>query len=104
MLDIFFIGDENNPIFMIEFNILKKKVIIYKPDKYSLKISNFFEKYTLGEILYEKKYKKYFYIKNECKLFKKFNKEDKVFLLKEILIKTNDSFLLIKDSIYEKNI
>ena len=106
MTDMFFIGNKNNPSFMIEFNKKKKKVIIYKPDKYSLKTKDFLEHYTLGEILYETKYKKYYYIKKKCQLFNKtntyFNLEEDVFLLNEIIILLNDKYLLVRDSIYEK--
>lgn len=97
--DIIFIGNKKNPLYMIEFDKNKKKIIVYKPDKYSLNMKDFFETYSLGEIVSEIKYKKYYYIKKNCK-----NYLDKdIYLLPEILFETSNTYLLIKDNLYETN-
>jgi len=104
--DMIFIGNKNNPYYMIEFNKNKKKITIYKPDKYSLKMKGFLEKYTLGEIMYEIHYKKYFYIRNDCKKYMNeyLNVSDNVYLLSEIVFQIKDEYLLIKDDVYESKI
>ena len=63
----------------------------------------FLEKYTLGEIMYEIKYKKYFFIRNECKKYINdyLNENDNVYLLSEIVFQIKDKYLLIKDDVYE---
>lgn len=95
--DIIFIGDKKNPLFMIEFNKNKKKIVIYKPDKYSLQLDDFFDQYSLGEIVCEIKYIKYYYIRKDCKQYLDKNSS----LLSEIIVETKDKYLWIKDEIYE---
>lgn len=95
--DIIFIGNKKKPLYMIEFDKNKKKIIIYKPDKYSLKMKDFFETYYLGEIVSEVKYKKYYYIKADCKNYL----EKEIYLLPEILFETPNKFLLLNDNLYE---
>jgi hypothetical protein len=104
--DIIFIGNKKNPNYMIEFYKNKKKIIIYKPDKYSFKMKTFFDQYSLGEIIYEGSYLKYYYIKNNCNLFSIPNLNiDHIYLLPEIIIyikdKEKDKYFLINDEIYE---
>ena len=95
--NVIFIGNKNNPSYMIEIYKNKKKIIIYKPDKYSLKIKEFYDQYALGEIVYELNYKKFFFMKNDCRCY--LNKY--IYLLSEIVFETKDKYILIKDSIYE---
>jgi hypothetical protein len=95
--DIIFIGNKNNPFYMIEFNKNKKKIVIYKPDKYSLQLDDFFEQYSLGEIICEIKYTKYYYMRKNCKQYLDKN----TYLLSEILIETSNKYLLVKDKVYE---
>jgi len=95
--NVIFIGNKNNPSYMIEIYKNKKKFIIYKPDKYSLKIKEFYDQYALGEIVYELNYKKVFFMKNDCHCY--LNKY--IYLLSEIVFETKDKYILIKDSIYE---
>jgi hypothetical protein len=97
--DIIFIGNKQKPLYMIEFDKHKKKIIVYKPDKYSLKMKDFFETYYLGEIVYEIKYTKYYYIKTDCKNY--LDKHLRLYLLSEILFETPNKYLLIKDDLYE---
>jgi hypothetical protein len=94
-----FIGDTNEPFYMIELNKTNHSIMIFKPDKYSKKLNDFFEKYYLGEILYEINYEKIIFIKNDIKEFDKI-KDLNASILSEILIKIkNDKYLLIKNDI-----
>lgn len=52
----FFVGKKSNPTFLVEVD---KKINIYKPDKYS-KNEEFYEKYSLGELILETKYDEVF--------------------------------------------
>jgi hypothetical protein len=97
--NVIFIGNKNNPNFMIEIYKNKKKFIVYKPDKYSLKIKEFYEQYALGEIVHDIHYKKFYFIKNDCKQY--LNKYEYIHLLSEIVFETKDKYIWIKDSIYE---
>ena len=103
--DMIFIGNKNNPSYMIEINKNKKIINIYKPDKYSLKMKDFVEQYTLGETLFDIKYKKYYYIGKKCIIYtgknNYFNTNDNVYLLDDILFELKDRYLLIKDDIYD---
>jgi len=96
--NVIFIGNKNNPSYMIEIYKNKKKIIIYKPDKYSLKMKEFYEQYSLGEIVDEINYKKFFFIKKDCQVFM----EKSIYLLSEIIFETKDKFILVKDLIYER--
>jgi hypothetical protein len=100
--EYFFIGNKNEPQFMLEVNRREHNIIIFKPDKYSKKMTDFFEKYYLGEILYEiVNYDKIIFIKDDAKKFDKI-KDFNTFILSEILIKMDDEqYMLIKDDIYE---
>jgi hypothetical protein len=104
--DLIFIGKKNNPTYMIEINKNKKLINIYKPDKYSLEMKDYIEQYTLGKCIYEIKYKKYFFKKNDCVKYinKYFYERDKVNLLSEIVFLTDEGYLWIKDDIYENTI
>jgi hypothetical protein len=94
-----FIGTQENPFFMIEINKQDHNIIIFKPDKYSKKLKDFFEKYYLGEILYEINYEKITYIKDDMHKFNKI-KDFNTNVLSEILIKLkNDKYILIKNDI-----
>ena len=95
-----FIGAEQNPFFMIEINKTNHNIMIFKPNKYSKKLKDDFEKYYLGEILYEINYEKIILIKHDSKKFTKI-KDFTTSILTELLIKIKDGkYLLIKDDIY----
>lgn len=60
----YFIGpNKSKPSFLVEVNPAKKLVTMYKPDSISAK-QNFIERYTLGKMIF---YKKYSTIKFETK-------------------------------------
>jgi hypothetical protein len=98
----FFIGNKANPYFMLELNKQKHTIMVFKPDKYSQKMKDFFEKYYLGEILYEINYEKMFFIKNDATRFDKITDFDTT-ILSELLIKLKktNKYILIKEQIYE---
>ena len=52
----FFVGDKLKPSFLVEINTKQKIINIYKPDKYS-KNEEFYEKYSLGNLVVQTKYK-----------------------------------------------
>jgi hypothetical protein len=60
-------------------------------------MKDFFETYFLGEIICEIEYKKYYYIKKDCKNY--YRKD--IYLLPEILFETSNKFLLVKNELYE---
>lgn len=94
-----FIGLKKSPSFMVEINKESHSILIFKPDKYSEKLKDFFEKYYLGEILYEINYEQIIYMKNDTKNFNKIEDFDTT-ILSELLIKIkNDKYLLIKENI-----
>jgi len=45
-----FLGNKSKPNFLVEILPKKKQISIYKPDKYS-KNEEFYEKYSLGQLL-----------------------------------------------------
>ena len=100
--EYYFIGNKNQPYFMLEINKKDHTIIIFKPDKYSKKMKDFFEKYYLGKISYEiVNYEKIFFIKNDSKKFDKI-KDFNTFILSEMLVKLDDDqYILIKDDIYD---
>lgn len=103
-IDVFFIGSKKNPYYMVEINRKNKKIVIYKPDKLSLKCKDFCEKYYLGELIYDIDYCKIIYMKKDlieytelCNTF-----YEGSFILSEMVIKTNKTgeYFLLKDKIY----
>ena len=97
-----FIGNKQNPSYMIEIIKERHMIIIYHPDKYSKKISDFFDYYYLGET-FEVKYEKVFYKKSNLKPFTKSKTESKIISewLSEIVIKTEDSYIWINEEIQQ---
>jgi len=95
-----FIGTNNEPFFMIEINKTNHSILVFKPDKYSKKLKDLFEKYYLGEILYEINYDKIIFMKDDSKNFNKI-KDFQATIVSEILIKVkNDKYIFIKDNIH----
>lgn len=103
-IDIFFIGSKKNPYYMVEINRKNKKIIIYKPDKHSLKCKDFCEKYYLGELIYDINYSKIFYMKNDLTEYTELYETiyEGSFILSEMVIQTNKEgeYLLLKDKVY----
>ena len=84
----YFVGKKSNPTFLVEVD---KKISIYKPDKYS-KNENFYEKYSLGELVLETKYDEIFV--NPVS-FKKF------LFAPEMIVKIKKKYLIISTNIKE---
>ena len=98
-----FIGPKEEPFFMIELNKSQHTIMILKPDKYSKKLKDVFEKYYLGEILHKINYDKLITIKDDGKEFTKI-KDFTATILSELLIKIkNNEYFLIKEDIYSSH-
>lgn len=97
-----FIGNKTNPGYMIEIIKERHTIIIFRPDKYSKKITDFFDYYYLGET-FEVNYDKVFYKQNDLKPFAKSKRESKIISewLSEIVIKTADNYILINEEIQQ---
>ena len=54
-MNSFFVGKKSRPSFLVEVISDKKIISIYKPDKYS-KHEEFYERYSLGEMILKTKY------------------------------------------------
>lgn len=54
-MNSFFVGKKSKPSFLVEVIPDKKIISIYKPDKYS-KNEEFYEKYSLGELIMTSKF------------------------------------------------
>jgi len=52
-----FIGSKAKPTYLVEINPAKKEIHIYKPDRFS-KHEEFYEKYSLGQLVLTSKYDK----------------------------------------------
>ena len=105
-VDYYFIGDPKNPFFLLEINRETHKIIISKPDKHSLNSRVFFEKYYLGEIVYEIKYEQIFYIEDHLTDYTKLDGKmgEGAMILSECIIKTKNQYLWLKENIYERKV
>ncbi len=92
---IIFIGNKSKPSYMID--ITKNKLTVYQPDKYSLKEEEFFEKYSLGIVVFEINYKKIIFLKDEPIKYDKGGYNSKI--VSELLIQTNKEFILLNKKI-----
>ena len=103
-LDYYFIGEPKNPFFLLEINRQTQQINISRPDKHSLNSKIFFEKYYLGEILYDVKYENIFYPEDNISDYTKLDGKmgEGSFILTECIIKTKKKYLWIKDKIYER--
>ena len=54
-MNSFFVGEKSKPSFLVEVIPNKKLISVYKPDKYS-KNEEFYEKYSLGELIISTKF------------------------------------------------
>ena len=92
-MNSFFVGDKLKPSFLIE--VIKKKISIYKPDKYS-KNEKFYEKYSLGKLLIRTKYNDIIFLKKPVS-YKKF------LFSPEIIFRIKNKYLIVSKTIKEKN-
>jgi len=106
LTDFFFIGDKKKPTFMIEINRDTHILTIFTPDKYSKKSKlEFFETYYLGNILFQGKYKKLAYKKNDKEVYDaKDGSIENAGILSEMIIQTKKMYFFVKDNLYEKEI
>jgi len=93
-----FIGKKTKPSFLLEFNKKLNKLYIYQPDKYSIrdKELDFFEKYSLGNLVTEINCDEFIITKDPLINFK-----DYYYYTSEILVKSNNDYILINKSIYK---
>ena len=98
--EFIFIGNKKKPFYMIEIIREKHFIIIYRPDKYSAKEKDFFDRYYLGET-FEIEYDKIIYIKDSLLYYSKSEKESEVdsHILPEMIIKTENKYILVKESV-----
>ena len=105
LTDFFFIGDKKNPTFMIEINRDTHILTIFTPDKYSKKSKEFFETYYLGNILFQGKYQKIAYKKNDKDIYDaKDGSIENAIIVSEMIIQTKKMYFFVKDNLYEKAI
>lgn len=105
LTDFFFIGNKKNPTFMIEINRDNHILTIFTPDKYSKKSKEFFEIYYLGNILFQGKYQKIAYKKNDKKVYDaKDGSIENAIIVSEMIIQTKKMYFFVKDDLYEKAI
>ena len=91
----FFVGNKTKPSFLVEITPKKKLINIYKPDKYSKQEEDFFEKYSLGEVLVSTKYSEVIFSKKPVSY-------KKHFYIPEIMLVINNKYILVSTSIKEK--
>ena len=98
MSQTIFVGTQTKPSFMVE--ILKNKISIYEPDKYS-KSEDFYEKYSLGKQIMNTTFKNVIFTKETPIVYKKIQKEFNIKskIVSELILKTNDYCFLINKKI-----
>ena len=102
-LEYYFVGDPENPLYLIEINKEAHRIVVSTPDKHSKKAKVFFERYYLGDILYDIKYESIIYQKDDLHDYTKLDGKmgEGSFILSECIIKTKKKYLWIKDDILE---
>jgi hypothetical protein len=89
-----FVGNKSTPNFLVE--ITKNKLMnVYKPDKYS-KDEDFYEKYTLGNLVLTTKYDDILFIEKVVSYKKLY------FFTPIIIIRIKKKYLIISTNIKEK--
>lgn len=88
-MDSYFVGSKTIPDFLVELS--KKDLTIYKPDKYS-KNEEFYEKYTLGKVIFTAKNAEIIFTKNVVSY-----KNEKY--TPELVIRTKDKYILVNKTI-----
>lgn len=90
-MESYFVGTKSSPEFLIEVSKKRKEISIYKPDKYS-KDEEFYEKYSLGELLLTSAYDDIIFTKNTV-AYKKHK------YTPEIIIKIKNKYILVSEKI-----
>ena len=89
-----FVGCEKNPSYLVVID--KKNIIIYQPDKFSMDSDaklDFFEKYVLGKIILNIKYKNIYY-KEKPKKYNIFNSK----IVSELIIKIHGNKIILNNN------
>jgi hypothetical protein len=94
-MNSFFVGDKLKPSFLVEIIKKQKKIIIYKPDKYSQN-ETFYEKYSLGKLLIQTKYDNIIFVKKPVPYKKNL-------FVPEIIFKIKNKYLIVSKTIKEKD-
>jgi hypothetical protein len=93
-MNSFFVGNKVKPSYLVE--IASKNVNIYKPDKYSKLEKDFYEKYSLGELVFTSKYTSITFEKKPVVYKKKY-------YMPEIIFKIKNKFLVVSKTLKEKD-
>lgn len=92
-MESYFVGTKSNPEFLVEVSKKTKEVSIYKPDKYS-KEEEFYEKYSLGKIVWTSSYE-------DLVFTKKIVAYKKQKYTPELIIKAKNKYLLVAEKIIQ---
>jgi hypothetical protein len=90
-----FVGCEKNPSYLVVID--KKNIIIFQPDEFSMDSNaklDFFEKYILGKIILEIKFKNIYY-KEKPKKYNILNSK----IVSELIIKINENKIILNNNI-----
>ncbi len=91
-MQTYFVGAKKKPTFLVELK--NKSIQVYTPDKYS-KNEEFFEKYSLGQLLLHTKYDDILFTKKVVPFKENSN------YTPEIIVKIKNKYILLSESITE---
>ena len=91
-----FVGNKSKPSFLLEIIPSKKIITIYKPDKYS-KNEEFYEKYSLGQMIIRTKFTNIIFSK------KPVSYKNGLFV-PELFVKIKNKYYVVSKTIREKNL
>lgn len=92
-MESYFVGTKSIPEFLVEVSKKTKQVSIYKPDKYS-KDEEFYEKYSLGKLVWTSSYEDIIFTKKTVAY-----KKQKY--TQEIIIKAKNKYILVSEKIIQ---
>ena len=92
-MESYFVGTKSTPEFLVEVSKKTKQVSIYKPDKYS-KDEEFYEKYSLGKLVWTSSYEDIVFTKKTVAY-----KKQKY--TPEIIIKAKNKYILVAEKIIQ---
>ena len=90
-----FVGNKIKPNYLIEVIPNKKTISIYKPDKYS-KNEEFYERYSLGELIDTMKYNNILFVKKPIS-YKRY------LFCPEVIFKIKNKYIFISNNIKVKD-
>ena len=94
-MNSYFVGNKTKPSFLLEIIPSKKIISIYKPDNYSKK-EEFYEKYSLGEMVIKTKFNNIIFSKKPVP-YKNY------LFVPEIILKIKNKYFSVSKTITEKN-